>query len=102
MARGALIEQSSFSDTLPLQRATNGSRIAPEYNAGFVGAHAFTFSCPRLVQRLPDGGHWRAGRTSQQHDVGHLVIDQVLLWLRYRAAGGRHAGKGQLERVPAG
>ena len=70
VARGALIEQSSFSDTLPLQRATNGSHIAPEDNAGFVGAHAFTFPCPRLVQRQPDGGRWRAGRTSQQHDVG--------------------------------
>ncbi len=37
-ATGALIEQSSFSDTLSIVRSSNNSRVAPEYNAGFTGA----------------------------------------------------------------
>ena len=38
VATGALLEQSSFSDALSTVRASNNSRTAPEYNAGFLGA----------------------------------------------------------------
>lgn len=37
VAIGALLEQSSFTDTLSSSRASNNSRVAPEYNAGFTG-----------------------------------------------------------------
>lgn len=36
--KGALIEQSAFVDTISSSRASNDSRVAPEYNAGFTGA----------------------------------------------------------------
>lgn len=43
---GALVEQNAFSDILSVSRASNNSRVAPEYNAGFAGAVAGLITAP--------------------------------------------------------
>lgn len=45
MATGALLEQSSFTDTISLVRASNNSRTAPEYNAGLHGVSRLSSIC---------------------------------------------------------
>lgn len=47
-ATGALLEQSAFTDALSSNHASNNSRVAPEYNAGFTGVPAL---------RLPNFTH---------------------------------------------
>lgn len=37
---GALVEQSAFTDSISTVRASNSSRVAPEYNAAFTGVLA--------------------------------------------------------------
>lgn len=46
VATGALLEMSSRTDAIPTSRPSNNSRVAPEYNAGFVGALAGLQTAP--------------------------------------------------------